>query len=131
MDEMCMFCLKAFEEEEVFVALLKPYARELLGTAPPRRARGPRDPQGRRRWLAHEQCVRGAVSTICMYCQGGLIYGDEVVTFPQAAARRLLGEEPPERSATTIPDGRPRHAAHRDCATAAGVDTSGFRRQEA
>lgn len=124
MDEICMFCVKPFGEGEELVALLKPYARELLGTRPPRRSRGPRDPDGRPRWLAHVDCVRAKQKEVCMFCQAGILPGDRIAGLEEPYARALLGAEPTERSAATDPMGRPCYVAHLECATTAGADLS-------
>jgi hypothetical protein len=115
-DEICLFCRKPFAVGEKFVALLKPYARELLGAEPTDLARGPNDKQGDPRWLAHENCVRVAQKNVCMFCEEGIMPSEEVAGFPRPDARDVLGAEPTERAATTDPMGRPCYVAHADCA---------------
>lgn len=120
--EVCMVCREPFLDGDTFVALREPQARELLGAPPPARARGPVDPEGNPRWLGHVGCVRGAQRVVCLFCEKGILHGDQVAGLRKDHARQLLDAEPPERAATTDPTGRPCFVAHLECATDAGAD---------
>jgi hypothetical protein len=125
--EVCVLCLEPLPEGIRLIAMSGVYTRELLGEGrKPDERSGTTDPYGERRYAAHVECVEAAAAEkqACMYCEAAILPDDRVLGVPEAAARQLLGEEPPERSAGTNPHGQPCYIAHERCARSAGVDLS-------